>query len=347
MASDGTQGLVRTSPDKDVCGRIGGVTDRGTKRQKERIASQHIATDQWNTERGINAVLIEEKRWRFREPHKRAITISGSPSLRKGAKMKVRTKDKQALWDRYWQARTDANRNALVEAYADLVNMQAARLARKLPARISFDEICSAGYDGLLEAVQSFEPARQVKFETYCQQRILGAILDWLRTLDPQSRTVRRFEKQCMRTQETLETELGWPASQDEIAQQMGMSMGRYTQLMQRSRAGHHVHFSNMEARTMNSNERSEERIWDVGDPKQPNPAEPVTRSMLADFLTRGLTHDERMVIVLYYYETLTMAEIGRTLQLSESRVSQIHKDVIARFKARYRTMLAEELLVA
>ena len=112
--------------------------------------------------------------------------------------MAVKKNDIQSLWNRYFKNRSDDARNRVVEHYAPLVHIQAARLSRKLPAQIGYDEICSAGYDGLIEAVQSYDPEKKAKFETFCQQRIIGAVMDWLRSLDPQSRTVRTFEKRRM-----------------------------------------------------------------------------------------------------------------------------------------------------
>ncbi len=90
---------------------------------------------------------------------------------------------------------------------------------------------------------------------------------------------------------------------------------------------------------------RGSGRSWDVGDPKQEDPTSPVTREMLTDYITRGLSREERLVLVLYYYEDLTMAEIGLVLNLSESRVSQIHKEILGRLRQRFGTTLTEELV--
>ena len=250
----------------------------------------------------------------------------------------------QALWKKYLKTRSDDYRNALVEHYAPLVHIQAARLSRKLPAQIAYDEICSAGYDGLIEAVQGYNPARKAKFETFCQQRIIGAVMDWLRSLDPQSRTVRTFEKKRLNVREMLDAELGRPPMHDEIARRMGISQDRYDQLSRISQLGREVHFSAMDPRS-DTRGRSSERAWDVGDPDQTEPSAKMARNMLTEFITRGLSREERLVLILYYYEDLTMAEIGVVLDLSESRVSQIHKDVITRLRNRFKGRLEEELV--
>ncbi len=260
--------------------------------------------------------------------------------------MKPADSQVQKLWKRFFRSRSDQDRNALVENYAPLVQMQAARLSRKLPAQIGYDEICSAGYDGLIEAVESYNPERKAKFETFCQQRIVGAVMDWLRSLDPQSRTIRTFEKRRLSVREMLDAELGRPPMHDEVAKRMGITQDRYDQLSRISQLGREVHFSAMDPRGNNdSRGRSGERAWDVGDNRQNDPSTRMARTMLTDYITRGLSREERLVLILYYYEDLTMAEIGVVLDLSESRVSQIHKDVITRLRNRFKGRLEEELV--
>jgi len=224
----------------------------------------------------------------------------------------------------------------LIEHYRPLVHMQAARLSQKLPAQISYDEICSAGYDGLLEAVQAYDPKHKAKFETFCQQRIHGAVMDWLRSLDGQSRTVRSFEKQRMQSKDMLDSRLGRPPTEDELAQCMGMNRERYSELSRLSRLGHEVHLSAVQSDD-DGYHRGSPGGWDISDAHAVDPSQRVSRQMLTEYIAKGLNREERLVLVLYYTEGLTMAEIGLVLDLSESRVSQIHKDVIARLRRRFR----------
>ena len=240
----------------------------------------------------------------------------------------------QKLWKRYLRNRDHKTRNQIVEHLSPLVYAHASRLTRKLPAQITYDEICSAAFDGLIEAVEAYDPRRLAKFETFCQQRITGAVMDWLRSLDAQSRTVRTFEKKRMLAKELLDSELGRPPTNLEISQRMNISLGRYEHLARLSQLGKEVHFSAMEPET-DGRGRAAGRSCDVGDPKQIDPAAKLTREFLTDYITRGLTREERLVLILYYYEELTMAEIGLVLDLSESRVSQIHKDVLGRLRQR------------
>ena len=256
--------------------------------------------------------------------------------------------DTTTIWKKYLKTRNPEQRNLLVERYAPLVQMQAARLSRKLPAQVTYEELCSAGYDGLIEAVQAYDPSKKAKFETFCQQRIIGAIMDWLRTLDPQSRTVRTFEKRRYRVTETLENRLGRPPTQEEVAEAMHLPHERYSELTRISQRGREVHFSALDPRAgLDPNRRASERTWDVGDERQRDPSDRLSRAMLTELITKGLTPEERLVLILYYYEDLTMAEIGVVLDLSESRVSQIHKEVLERLRKRYKNRLEQEQLVA
>lgn len=258
--------------------------------------------------------------------------------------MKQGTNTIEKIWKRYLRTRSLELRNQLVVHYSHLVHTHAARLSRKLPAQISYDEIASAAFDGLIEAVEAYDPKHKAKFETFCQQRISGAVMDWLRSLDPQSRTVRTFEKRRLHAREMLDAEFGHPPTHTDIARRMGVSMARYDHLCRLSQLGKEIHFSAMEPQSDRGNHGSG-RSWDVSDPRRDDPTAAVSREMLTDYITRGLSREERLVLVLYYYEDLTMAEIGLVLNLSESRVSQIHKEILARLRQRFGPTLCEELV--
>lgn len=250
----------------------------------------------------------------------------------------------EGMWKKYLRTREVEMRNSIVVHFSPLVHTHAARLSRKLPAQISYDEICSAAFDGLIEAVQAYDPERKAKFETFCQQRIAGAVMDWLRSLDPQSRTVRTFEKRRMLARETLGTDSEIAPTQEDLAKRMEMSMDRFDQLSRLSQLGKEVHFSAIEP----SNDRGQQgswHTWDVRDAHAPDPALKVTHELLTDHLTKGLAREERLVLLLYYFEEMTMAEIGTVLKLSESRVSQIHKEILIRLRHQFGSALCEELV--
>ena len=252
----------------------------------------------------------------------------------------------ERMWKSYLRTRAVDMRNRIVIHYSQLVHTHAARLSRKLPAQISYDEICSAAFDGLIEAVEAYDPSRLAKFETFCQQRISGAVMDWLRSLDPQSRTVRTFEKRRMAIKEALGTDLEYVPTQADLAKSLDMDIERYDYLCRLSQLGKEVHFSAMEPESDNSG-RTSTRGWDTGDTRQVDPSAKVSREFLTEYITRGLTREERLVLILYYYEELTMAEIGLVLDLSESRVSQIHKDVLGRLRQRFAANMDSREMVA
>ncbi len=249
----------------------------------------------------------------------------------------------QKTWRRYLAHRAMEDRNALVVHYVGLVHNHATRLSRRLSTQVSYDDICSAAFDGLIEAVESYDPRHKARFETFCQQRIFGAVMDWLRSLDPQSRTVRTFEKHRKRATEHLDAEHGRAPTEGEVAARMGIEAQRYNELAQLSRSGRAVHFSALSSREERRS-RGSGYGWELRDPKSQDPAQNLRREMLTEYLSRGLTREERLTLVLYYYEGLTMAEIGQVLSLSESRVSQMHKGILARLRERFGPTLAEEL---
>lgn len=247
------------------------------------------------------------------------------------------------MWKRYLANRSVDLRNRIVMHYSPLVYTHAARLSRKLPAQVSYDEICSAAFDGLIEAVEAYDPERKAKFETFCQQRIAGAVMDWLRSLDPQSRTVRTFEKRRLLAKEALGTDMEFSPSQSELAKRLDMTLDRYDYLARLSQLGKEVHFSAMEP-SGDRRPQGSTHTWDIHDTRSEDPAVQVSRQLLTEFLAKGLAREERLVLVLYYFEDMTMAEIGAVLNLSESRVSQIHKEILLRLRQRFGGTLCEEL---
>ena len=257
---------------------------------------------------------------------------------------KVKEPSVQQLWKSYLSTRAVETRNKIVVHYSGLVHTHAARLSRKLPSQVSYDEICSAAFDGLIEAVEAYDPKRKAKFETFCQQRISGAVMDWLRSLDPQSRTVRTFEKKRTMARETLGSDLEHTPTQADMAKCLRMSVDRYDYLSRLSQLGREVHFSAMEP----AGERRSQggsHAWDIRDTRNEDPAVKVARELLTEHLTKGLTREERLVLILYYFEQMTMAEIGSVLDLSESRVSQIHKEILLRLRQRFGSETCEELV--
>jgi len=239
--------------------------------------------------------------------------------------------DVNALWRRYLKARSSALRNKLVEHYRSLVERVAEIIARRLWPRVSAEELASAGYDGLIAAVSSFDPARGVKFETYCRQRILGAIRDWQREIDPLGRSGRNFERSLNAAEERVLARHGRPPSSSELAEEMGIPYSKFVRMKRTVLASHSVSLD------APSERRDEARTGLLMPPDPgPSPVQHTERDLIREYLSRGLKEQDQLIITLYYYERLTMAEIGQLLGVSESRVCQRHAEIVEQLRTRF-----------
>jgi len=247
----------------------------------------------------------------------------------------VRTKQKKDIgkvWEQFHKTREDRYRNELMEYYRYLVRYTAERLYTKLPDKIDLDDLVSAGMFGLMDAINAFDPSRGIKFETYCSPRIRGSILDELRSMDWVPRLVRARAHQLARATQSLQIHLGREPTARETAEELNMSMEEFDKLRREaSTVGMISLDSNYSDDEMEKNIRE---IDIIKDKKSKNPLVEAQKRDLKNLLTRGLTRAERLIIVLYYYEQMTMKEIGMTLDLSESRVSQMHSSIMTRLKA-------------
>lgn len=246
--------------------------------------------------------------------------------------MKRNVKDDiQTLWRTYRRTRSCELRNRLIEHYMPLVHKLAEILARRLWPRVTADELASAGYDGLIAAVNSFDTSRGVKFETYCRQRILGAIRDWQREIDPLGRSGRNFERALQAVEERFQAERGRTGSSVEIAGRMGLPLGKFIRMKRTVLASHSVPLESYADR------RDDGRGGSLmpADPG-PSPVQHTERELIREYLTRGLKEQDRLIITLYYYERLTMAEIGSVLGVSESRVCQRHAEIVDQLRGRF-----------
>ena len=247
--------------------------------------------------------------------------------------MKLHDECTEALWQRYLKTRDVSTRNELVTRYVSLVNQQASRLSRRFSVQATTDEIASAGFDGLMGAVEMFDPNRHVKFETYATMRIVGAVHEWLRSVDPQRRGVRDFQKRREAALTVASSDAGARASAPQIAERMGMTPEQYEAYVRRVRSGV---VTSLSAPDDDGDRNGRAKRDEIPDRRQTPPQEGVEREMVRDFITRGLRRQERCVLLLYYYGGLTMGEAGKVMGLSESRVSQIHKRVLAALRKRF-----------
>ncbi len=248
--------------------------------------------------------------------------------------------DIDQIWEQFHTTREDYHRNLLMEHYKDIVKYSAERLHSKLPDKVEVDDLISAGTFGLMDAIDAFDPSRGVKFETYCAPRIKGSILDELRSMDWVPRLVRARAHQLARATHSLEMHLGRKPVEEEIAEELDMDIDEFSRLQRDANAVGLVSLNTKCNESDSDKEVSEIDI--IKDKKSENPLLEAQKRDLKNLLTKGLTRAERLIIVLYYYEEMTMKEIGATLDLSESRVSQMHSSIVARLKAQMNTRKKE-----
>ncbi len=238
----------------------------------------------------------------------------------------------EAVWKTYKKTRDDNLRNILIEHHMPLVRMIAERVLQTLPKSIELDDLSSAGTFGLMDAINGFDLTRGIKFKTYCTTRIRGSILDELRSQDWVPRLVRLKAHKLERATRQLEGELGRLPNQAELAKALGLSMEDLQ--AHQNEASAKTIFSLSEKWDDGDDDKEMEKVEILADKKCVDPLDTIQQRDALDTITRNLTKKERLIILMYYYEGLTMREIGEIMELTESRVCQIHSNVMARLKA-------------
>jgi len=222
-------------------------------------------------------------------------------------------------------------RNLLVERFLPLVKYNAERIWARLPEGVDLDDLISAGVFGLMDAIDAFDLSRGVKFETYCVPRIRGAMLDELRTMDWVPRLVRSKASRLEDARKTIEAAKGRPPTDEEMARHLSINVKEYERMVLDANAVSLVSLNKKWYETDNHKDVREIDILE--DKKGEDPTRPIQKRDLMKLVTKGLNRNERLIIILYYYEEFTMKEIGATLDLSESRVSQMHSSIVQRLQ--------------
>jgi len=268
-------------------------------------------------------------------PSKRTTGVTGSKPMKADQSLDI-----EQIWHLFHKTHEDRYRNLLMEHYETLVRYTAERLHAKLPDKVEIDDLMSAGIFGLMDAIDAYDPKRGVKFETYCAPRIKGAILDELRSMDWVPRLVRARAHQVAKATHALELNLGRKPEEEELAQELNVDMEEFNRLQRDAKAVGLVSLS-----TRCNEGDSDKDICEIDVIKDQRSEDPLIEAQkrdLKNLLTKGLSRAERLIVVLYYYEEMTMKEIGATLDLSESRVSQMHSSIVARLKAHLTTRKRE-----
>lgn len=222
-------------------------------------------------------------------------------------------------------------RNVLMELHYPLVKHIAERLLQTLPKSIELDDLVSAGLFGLMDAIRGFDPDRGIKFKTYCTTRIRGSILDQLRSQDWVPRLVRLKASKIERALHKLQGEYGREPTHAELAAALEMEHGELAAEITSSQAK--TMFSLSERWDDREDDNSVEKVEILVDKNAVDPIHELNRRDVMNHITRSLTYKERFIIEQYYHVGHTMREIGEMLALTESRVCQIHSNVMARLQ--------------
>lgn len=245
-------------------------------------------------------------------------------------------KTEEELWRLYRKNRDPQIRERLVKQYSPLVKYVAGKLAVGMPSNVEFDDLVGYGVFGLLDAIEKYDPDQKTQFKTYAVQRIHGAIIDELRALDWVPRSVRTRARQIEGVVQELEVSLGRPATDDEIAGELGMSTKQFDKEM--------IKISGTSILSLNDvwyqgEDKDKVPIADsIESPTTLNPDTIVEKDEIRRVIVESigeLPDKEKKVLVLYYYEDLTLKEIGQVLEVTESRVSQLHTKAVMRLRSK------------
>ncbi len=238
--------------------------------------------------------------------------------------------EKKALWKEYAETGSAAIREKLIIEYAGLVKVVAGRMGMYLGYTVEYDDLVGYGIFGLIDAIDKYELTKGVKFETYASLRIRGAILDQIRKMDWIPRTIRQKQKKLETAMHDLEVKLGRTASNDELAQELDITLEELEDLVNQTT------LSNLVSLDEYLEQGSEVQVEAGNQQRFEQPEQVIERQELKRMLAEAidsLTEKEQKVIAFYYFEELTLKEISRILEVSESRVSQLHTKALRKMK--------------
>jgi RNA polymerase sigma factor for flagellar operon FliA len=233
------------------------------------------------------------------------------------------------------------NKEEIILSHCDLIKYMALRLASRLPAHISVDDLFNAGIIGLMDAIDKFDPTQQIQFKTYAKIRVKGAMLDEIRSMDWVPRSLRQKSSTLTKTCMVLEERLGRHPSDEEIGAELGITLEAYHKMLDEIKG---ISLLPIEIQEAIQDGQGEEQLSTQTD----NPFQMVYRKQLKEELATAigtLPRTEQLILSLYYYEELTMKEIGAVLGYTESRISQLHTKAVLRLRTRLaRTLKKEDL---
>jgi RNA polymerase sigma factor FliA len=245
-------------------------------------------------------------------------------------------KTEQQLWKEYKRTKDPKIRDMFVKQYAPLVKYVAGKVAIGMPHNVEFDDLVGFGVFGLFDAIEKFDPEKHVKFKTYAVTRIRGAIFDELRSIDWVPRSVRQKSREIEDAIHRLEASLGRAASDEEVANELNMDLEEFQKTMMKISGTSILSLNDV---WYNDDENDKVTIVDsIESPNSMNPDTIVEKEEIKRVIVEAineLPEKEKKVLVLYYYEDLTLKEIGKVLEVTESRISQLHTKAIMRLRSK------------
>jgi RNA polymerase sigma factor for flagellar operon FliA len=245
-------------------------------------------------------------------------------------------KTEEEYWQDYRHNRDPKIREMFIKQYAPLVKYVAGKVAVGMPHNVEFDDLVGFGIFGLLDAIDKFDPEKNVKFKTYAVTRIRGAIFDELRTIDWVPRSVRQKTREVEEAIGALEAQLGRTATDQEIANSLGLDEKEFIKTMMKISGTTMLSLNDL---WFSGDENDKVSIGDsIESPSSLNPDVIIEKDEIRRVIVEAiedLPDKEKKILVLYYYEDLTLKEIGEVLEVTESRVSQLHTKAILRLRSK------------
>jgi len=240
---------------------------------------------------------------------------------------------------------TTENREEVIKRYSPMIKYVANRIAMRLPPHIEVDDLISVGVLGLMDAISKYDSSRGAKFKTYAEFRVRGAILDELRAMDWVPRSVRQKASNVDKVVQTLQAKLSRSPEDEEVAKEMGLTLDQFHDTLNETKS---IPIFSLEDLGIAKESGEQQSLLDcLAGKADADPQTQIRLVELKEIIAKAidaLPEKERLMVSLYYYEELTMKEIGAVLEITESRVSQIHSKAVYRLRTKLKAIIAEEL---
>ena len=240
---------------------------------------------------------------------------------------------------------TTENREEVIKRYSPMIKYVANRIAMRLPPHIEVDDLISVGVLGLMDAISKYDSSRGAKFKTYAEFRVRGAILDELRAMDWVPRSIRQKASSVDKVVQSLQAKLSRSPEDEEVAKEMGISLEQFHNTLNETKS---IPVFSLDDLGIAKDSGEQQSLLDcLAGKADADPQTQIRLIELKEIIAKAidaLPEKERLMVSLYYYEELTMKEIGAVLEITESRVSQIHSKAVYRLRTKLKAIIAEEL---